>query len=158
MGARGSKNAPTHLKVVRGDRESRINRDEPIPAEGRVVPRPEMSPEAREIWDEIAPDLIDKGVLTPWDVYVFEAFCQAVADYRECNHLLHSQVSEYGKFIEKGAAGGLIKSPYHQMMRDHIETMAKLGSRFGLTPSDRADLRMDQADTGPQLGAERLLS
>ena len=157
MGARGVKNAPTHLKVLRGDRESRINREEPIPTEGKVVPPEDMRPEALEIWNELAPDLEDKGLLTPWDIYIFEAFCQSVADYRECNELLHKSISPFGKYVERGAAGGMIKSPYHQMMRDHIETMAKLGSRFGLTPSDRADLRMDQAD-GPSLGAERLLA
>lgn len=157
MGARGTKSAPTHLKVLRGDRESRINREEPTPTEGQVTAPEGMTLEAREIWDELAPDLMDKGLLTPWDTYLFEAFCESTANYRECRELLHKSHSPFGKYVEKGAAGGIIKSPYHQMMRDHIETMAKLGSRFGLTPSDRANLRMDQAD-GPNLGAERLLA
>jgi P27 family predicted phage terminase small subunit len=158
MGTRGVKNAPVHLKVLRGDRESRINRDEPLPAESRITPPDEMTAAGREIWEDLAPDLMDKGCLTSWDVYAFEAFCEAVAQYRECRTLLHKSVSKFGKFVELGAAGGQIKSPYHQMMRDCIETMAKLGSRFGLTPADRTNLRMDQADTGPHLGAERLLS
>ncbi|WP_205868991.1 phage terminase small subunit P27 family [Mycobacterium colombiense] len=141
-----------------GEQESRINRDEPLPTEGEVVAPEGMSEAARAIWDELAPDLIDKGCLTPWDVYTFEAFCQAVALYRECRDLLYEGQSEYGRFVERGAAGGVIKSPYHQMMRDHVETMAKLGSRFGFTPGDRANLRLDASDNGPAQGAERLLS
>lgn len=158
MGARGPKPRPTHLKVLQGEQESRINRNEPTPTEGQVR-RPEgMTEAAVKIWDELADDLVDKGCLTPWDVYTFEAFCEAVANYRECRDLLHASVSKHGKFVELGAAGGVIKSPYHQMMRDHIETMAKLGSRFGFTPGDRANLTIEKSDSGPKSGAERILA
>ncbi|WP_202376263.1 phage terminase small subunit P27 family [Mycobacterium intracellulare] len=144
--------------MIAGEQESRINRDEPIPTEGEVVAPEGMTANARKIWDELAPDLKDKGLLTPWDVYAFEAFCESVANYRECRDLLHASASVMGKFVEKGAAGGVIKSPYHQMMRDHIESMAKLGSRFGFTPGDRANLRLDLPEHGPKMGGERLLS
>lgn len=157
MGARGPKSKPTHLKVIEGTRESRINRDEPLPSEGKAVKPEGMTPAAGEIWDGLAPDLMDKGCLTPWDVYTFEAFCEAVAQYHECRRLLYASQSDYGPFVERGAAGGVIKSPYHQMMRDCVETMAKIGSRFGFTPGDRANLTIDQGDNGPAHGAERLL-
>ena len=153
MGERGPKPAPTKLKVIRGDRESRINRDEPMPTEGAVKAPAGMTRAARKIWNELAPDLIDKGCLTSWDVYMFEAFCEAASRWRECRDLLHARISEYGKFVEKGAANGVIKSPYHQMMRDCEETMAKFGSRFGLSPGDRAGLMI--GDKKPQHGAER---
>lgn len=157
MGVRGPKPRPTHLKVLQGEQESRINRDEPLPREARVSKPGDMTPEAAEIWDELATDLIDKGCLTPWDVYTFEAFCEAVAQYRECRTLLQ-RVTEWGKYIDKGAAGGVIKSPYHQMMRDCVETMAKIGSRFGFTPGDRANLTIEKVDSGPKQGAARILA
>jgi P27 family predicted phage terminase small subunit len=115
-----------------------------------------MTVDARKIWDELADDLGDKGMLTPWDVYAFEAFCEAVAQYRECRTLLQRETS-YGKYVDRGAAGGVIKSPYHQMMRDCVETMAKIGSRFGFTPGDRANLTIESRDSGPASGAERIL-
>ena len=152
MGSRGPKPAPTKLKVIRGERESRINRSEPMPTTDGITAPEGMTDPAKKIWSELAPDLIDKGCLTPWDVYAFEAFCEAVSQYRECRDLLQKSTT-YGKYIDKGAAGGVIKSPYHQMMRDCIETMAKLGGRFGLTPGDRAGLTI--GDSKPQHGAER---
>jgi P27 family predicted phage terminase small subunit len=158
MGARGPKAKPTHLKVIEGTRESRINRNEPLPSEGKAVQPEGMTAHAAAIWDELAPDLIDKGCLTPWDVYAFEAFCEAVAQFRECRDLLHANVSTLGKFVELGAAGGKIKSPYHQMMRDCIETMSKIGGRFGFTPGDRANLAIEKVDNGPRSGAERILA
>ena len=152
------KPAPTALKVIRGDRESRINREEPVPSDGDVIVAPEMSVGGREVWDSLASDLADKGCLTSWDVYTFAAFCEAVAKWRECRKLLEEHVSDYGKYVERGAAGGVIKSPYHQIMRDCEETMAKFSSRFGLTPADRASLKIERGqDNGPKQGAERIL-
>src|SRR5690242_10707173 len=122
MGARGPKPRPTHLKVIEGERESRINRDEPIPSEGQVVKPENMSDGASAVWDELADDLIDKGCLKPWDVYMFEAFCESVAAYRENRDLLRAK-----GYTERGAAGGVIKSPHHQIMRDCVQTMAQIG-------------------------------
>lgn len=158
MGARGPKPRPTHLKVLQGEQESRINRDEPVPSEGAVRPPAFLEGEALEVWNYYAPDLIDKGVLQAWDVDTFAVYCQAVSQYRECVKLLYSSDSGYGRFIDKGAAGGLIKSPYHQMLRDCVETIMKVSSRFAFTPGDRAALRVERGDSGPRSGAERILS
>jgi len=152
MGKRGPKPAPTHLKVLRGAEERHINRDEPLPSDEGAVVAPEMSEGARVIWDELAPDLADKGCLTPWDVHTFTTFCEAVATYRDCRLLMGKD------YTAQGAAGGVIKSPYWQIMRDCVETMAKIGGRFGLTPGDRAALRVERGrDDGPKVGAERIL-
>lgn len=151
MGARGPKPAPTHLKVLKGAEERYINREEPMPTEGTVV-APEMSEGAMEIWDQLAPDLMDKGCLTPWDVHCFATFCEAVFIYRDCRKKMGKQ------YTDKGAAGGVIKSPYWQIMRDAVETMAKMSSRFGLTPGDRAALQVGgENNSGPASGAERIL-
>jgi phage terminase small subunit len=61
------------------------------------------------------------------------------------------------KYTDRGAAGGVIKSPYWQIMRDCVDVMAKMSSRFGLTPGGRAALKVEANETGPKTGAERLL-
>jgi P27 family predicted phage terminase small subunit len=144
MGSSGSGRTPkpTALKLVDGTRECRINRNEPTPSGGEIVAPEGMTEDAKKVWDELAPDLEAKGVLTPWDVYALEAYCEAVAQLRECRTLLQKK-SVYGKYVDKGAAGGVIKSPYHQMMNDCIERMNKIGARFGLTPADRSRLSIE---------------
>lgn len=151
MGKRGPTPAPTHLKVLKGEKEYRINRDEPVPADSDEIVVPEMSEEARAVWDQLAPDLIDKRVLTPWDTHTFAVFCEAVAAYHENRKLMGK------KYTDRGAAGGVIKSPHWQIMRDAAETMAKYSARFGLTPGDRAALKVEAGEGGPQQGAERIL-
>lgn len=150
MGKRGPKPAPTHLKLLRGDAEERINRDEPLPTEGAVLPPQDLSDEAKRVWDYYAADLQDKGCLTSWDVDTFAVFCNAVAIYRDCKKMMGKQ------YTDRGAAGGVIKSPYWQIMRDCSEQIAKFSSRFGFTPGDRADLVIEK-DGAIGDGAERIL-
>lgn len=151
MGKRGPRPRPNHLKVAEGCREDRINRFEPEPAGGEVLCPVELSGRARETWDKLAPDLIAKKVLTSWDVPQFAVFCNAVATYWENYELMA------GVYTAKGAAGGVIKSPHWQIMRDAAAIMTSVGGRFGLTPSDRASLKIEPEDQKSS-GAERLLS
>lgn len=153
MGRRGPKPAPNHLKLVRGDKESRLNRDEPIPSDiADPIAPASISEGGREVWDRLAPDLIDKKMLTEWDVDTFVVFCEAVAVYHDCRILMGRE------YTAAGAAGGIIKSPYWQIMRDCSAVIAQYSSRFGMTPGDRANLKAGgDEDSGPKSGAERIL-
>lgn len=86
----GRPSRPTHLKVLSGERESRINRGEPLPTEATIVP-PEMSEGARRVWDELADDLADKGCLSSWDVPLFVVLCDSIATWREVRAMINSE-------------------------------------------------------------------
>lgn len=151
MGRRGPKAAPNHLKVLKGTEERYLNREEAIPTETDIVPPEGMSQGALELWAKLSPDMIDKKVLTFWDVEMFAAFCDAVATYHECKALMGT------KYMENGAAGGVIKSPYWQIMRDCLGVMKQYSGLFGLSPGDRANLVIGAEDHTPSGGAERIL-
>lgn len=153
MGKRGPRPSPNHLKLVRGDKESRLNREEPIPSEiASPIAPPSISEGAKVVWDRLAPDMVDKKMLTEWDVDTFVVFCEAVSTYHECRTLMGRE------YTALGAAGGVIKSPYWQIMRDCSAVMAQYSSRFGMTPGDRASLKASvEDDLGPKSGAERIL-
>lgn len=153
MGARGPHAKPTNLKILHGDRPDRINFNEPEPAMGTVVPPYELGEVAQEVWDRLGPDLVAKKVLTPWDVDAFALFCDAVETFRVARHYLHEE-----GYTAQGAAGGVIKSPYWQIMRDSADIITKVGGRFGLNPSDRANIVMEGGNDLRGAGAERLLS
>ncbi len=139
----GRPRKPNHLKILAGEREDRINRNEPIPGEADISPS--LSPEAREVWDRLAPDLIDKKLLTAWDVDLFTAFCDAVAQYRQCRSLMGKD------YVVPGSMRNMVVSPYFKAMRECTEVMIKIGGRFGLTPADRAGLDVS-GDKLPILG------
>ena len=73
----GRPRKPTHLKVLAGEREDRINRGEPLPTQSAIVPPVQLSDGAQKVWNRLAPDLIDKGCLTSWDVDMFAVFCRS---------------------------------------------------------------------------------
>ena len=79
MGKRGPTPAPTAIRRLHRARPDRINNAEPVPNLGPVVPPSWLSPDVRAIWDELAPDLQRRGVLTPWDAETFSACCDAAA-------------------------------------------------------------------------------
>lgn len=125
---------PTALKLVKGTRKDRINTDEPVPV--GEIERPEISDGAAEVWARLAPDLMAKRVLTAWDIDAFATYCEAVAHNREAARHLADE-----KAVVRGS-NGPAKNPWFQVFRDTTAVMVQTGSRFGLTPSDRANLKV----------------
>lgn len=161
MGKRGPAPAPTALKLLKGTQASRVNANEPVPAEGDVVRPDHLSERACEVWDRLAPDLIDKGVLKPWDADAFGQLCESIisgrdawADIARNGHTLTT--------VERELADGTmifrtIRNPAWQVAREAVSILVTLGGRFGLNPSDRQNLTVGKTED-PSKGADRLLS
>lgn len=131
--ARPSK--PTNLKVLHGDRADRIPNAEPQPGSAAVEPPARFAwVDAEELWCRLAPDLVAKGVLTAWDVDLFFEFCHAVA-------LVRSHRPTKSSVAVPGAA-----SPMGDY-KTAVAIMTTLGSRFGLTPADRAKIEVGGEDS-----------
>lgn len=143
---------PNHLKILSGERESRINRNEPLPTETSVEPPAELSEAARKVWDKLAPDLEDKGCLSIWDVPLFAAFCESAALYRECLNRMGADLTVPGSLKNE------VVNPLWRIAKDAADVMVRIGGRFGLTPSDRAGIDITEQAPASKLGPERILS
>lgn len=142
VGKRGPSGTPTHLKILEGCREDRINRDAPLPGDTSVKPPSELPADAQAIWDRLAPDLIAKKVLTAWDVDAFASFCRSVAVYNRAATEVDSL-----PLTAKGAAGGVTVQPSFRVMQAADAMMRSSGQRFGLTPGDRAALKVSSNES-----------
>lgn len=151
MGSRGPNPAPTALRLVRGDRPDRINLDEPLPAAAEVFCPDWVADWGQKLWAQLAPDLVDKGVLTFWDVPLFASGCDWWALYRQAIQDVWVQ----GTLIV-GTRGVNVKNPNVEVAKAAFESATKIFARFGLTPADRAQLRL--SPKGRSSSAERLLS
>lgn len=151
MGKRGPAPKPTHLKVLSGTREDRLNRDEPTPGADAVVPPVDLPQDAQAVWNRLAPDLIAKRVLTAWDVDAFAEFCRSVAIYNRAALEVESL-----PLTARGAAGGVTVQPAFRVMQAAAQMMRSTGQRFGLTPGDRAALKVNSGES-TKGGGERLL-
>lgn len=152
MGERGPKSRPNHLKALMGVDERYVNRDEPIPTEGAIVPPVDLPDDAQAVWDRLAPDLIAKKVLTSWDVDAFASYCRWAALYNRAAREVENE-----EVTVPGSHGGTVLNPAIRAMDTADKGMRAVGSRFGLTPGDRAELKVDHG-SGSRSGAERLLS
>src|SRR5690606_32925069 len=160
MGKRGPAGKPTALRVLHGDRKDRINTDEPTPSAGDIVPPEWLGDEALDVWEEYAPDLEAKRVPTSWDVEAFAAWCDAVARRRDAARHVQDEgaVVEHPVFNKNGDQTGarLGRNAWLLALDTADAQVRAYGARFGLTPSDRASLKIPNEGEG--LGAERLLS
>ena len=159
MGKRGPAPKPTKLRILHGDRSDRINTAEPKPSDVDIVPPAWLAADAVQVWETYAPDLRRTGVLTSWDVEAFAAWCDAV-----CRRARAVQELAGGKevitvpvFNKNGDVTGerVTKNPWTLVLGEADAQVQRYGARFGLTPSDRAQLKIGGSDRDP---AEDLLS
>lgn len=148
--------APTNLKLLRGDDKKnpqRINRNEPTPPEVEVTPPEDLSDGARAVWDRLAPGLIAAGVLTAWDIDAFTMCCISLVNYHKARKLVD------GSALLVQGANGLVANPALKVLRDSEASFVTYASRFGLTPSDRAKIKIEPSNGGAKTqDAARLLS
>ncbi|GGN47282.1 phage terminase small subunit P27 family [Streptomyces fuscichromogenes] len=160
MGKRGPAGKPTALRVLHGDRKDRINDAEPQPDAGDITAPDWLGEQALAVWDAYAPDLEAKRVLTPWDCEAFANWCDAVARRRDAAEHVETEgaVVELNVFNKNGDLTGTrrAKNPWLLALDAADAQVQRYGARFGLTPSDRASLKIPNEGDG--LGAERLLS
>lgn len=162
MGARGPAPKPTELRVLHGDRKDRINTSEPKPADGEVRCPTHLTDGARAVWERLAPDLIAKKVLTPWDVDDFATFCDAADRFRQAQQGLDAGGMVVDEPIVSKSSGEVVgyrqaTSKWWQVWKGSSEVMLRYGARFGLSPSDRSQLSI-KGDRDDAKGAARLLS
>ncbi len=151
-GKRGPKPAPTVLKEMKGERPSRMSKNEPRPKPSLKVPKaPEwVSFGARQVWNRLAPELHEKGVLTSWDLDAFAAYCEAVIHHRDAC----KQVDEEGIVVQGDR--GMVKNPALQLVRDNAQLLRGFAQEFGLTPSARSGIELPTSEESDS--ARRLLS
>ena len=146
MGKRGKPPAPTALKLVRGDRRSRVNRNEPIPPPADPAAPSWLTADALVVWKRLAPSLERSGVLTVWDVDVFAGFCTAVALRGEAERHIQEEgaVVEAPVFNKNGDITGhrLQRNQWLLVAKQAFDEVSRSGARFGLTPSDRAQINL----------------
>lgn len=151
MGRRGPAPKPTALRVLHGDKPSRINTAEPRPRDLVPAKPPWLSKYAAEEWDRVIPDLEAMRTVKAVDASALAAYCEAVARLRTTAEI----VAKAGPLIV-GRDGLPHKNPAVAQARDASNEVRAWAREFGLTPSARSPLKIEHAHTGT--GAGRLLS
>jgi len=131
----GRRPRPTALKILNGERPSRVNQDE-IPAPpGAPVPPPDLDDDVAGVYAELVRLLEPTGVLTALDGLALSAFAQAVATHRRAAAL----ESAVGPLV-RDDRGQPRTNPAARVRRDAGRDMLRWCSEFGMTPSSRSQI------------------
>lgn len=124
---------PTALKLLRGNPGHRpINENEPKPDPGAEMPD-DLSPQAAEIWPQIAEQLQRANVLTQIDAPALALYCEAYARWKDAN----DKVVKLGAVV-RSPNGFPMQSPYLPIANKAFEQMRRMLIEFGMTPASRS--------------------
>ena len=152
MGARGPAPKATNMRILEGNPSRRpLNDDEPQPEPGATCPL-WVTDGARQVWQEVAPVLINCGILTQADQVMFAAWCDAVANYKAVSKEIDKAANLQNKIGPNSDVLSVIEPVYCQKeikslivsQRNYAELMIRFGTKFGLSPGDRTGLKANK--------------
>jgi len=139
VGKRGPKPRPTKLRVLDGNpSKTPINDAEPVP-EGTAQCPEHLSEDAKACWKVIIESL-PPGMISAADGPLLATYCECWATHKAaCEALAADRDLMRGQNLTTPSGK---PSPYIRIMSDMSARMAALSSRLGLSPADRANLKL----------------
>ncbi|CAN5749838.1 hypothetical protein BH23CHL7_BH23CHL7_17230 [soil metagenome] len=142
MGRRGPPPTPTRVKRLKGEtRPSRLNFAEPVPPADLPKMPADMDAEAKVVWRRVLRTMGHTGVIRAADADVLRCYCEAMARYIQAAEL-YARSGPLVRGVHRGA-GELVKTPLHQVVRDHADQVRQFARELGLSPTARAGLRIE---------------
>lgn len=141
----GQNRKPRQQKIIEGTfRKDRNPEREPSAPALADPPKPPagLNRWAKKLWKQLAPALIDNGVLTEIDLPAFEACCMQYGLYRELLDAITHYTDDRGKRHKQTVAEYLAPRnsqtmPEYASMRQAFSTFNVYLQQFGLTPASR---------------------
>jgi P27 family predicted phage terminase small subunit len=145
----GRKPTPTKLKLVSGNPGHRpINTDEPQPKAATARAPAGLSKLALKHWRTVSRQLSAARILTELDKPALVLYCEAWARWRDAT----DQVEARGMLV-KAPSGYPMQNPYLAIANKAFEQMQKMLVEFGMTPSSRSRIQVQEEDTADPFAA-----
>ncbi len=130
---------PTALKAIRGNPGRKpLNKREPKPSIGLPACPKRVTGEARKHWNQIGKLLAKYSILTDVDCDAFEQYCELWKLWRKAATMLDKEGEVL--FSDKGM---MYTNPWHHVYHAALKAMRPLQAEFGMTPSARSKLMVD---------------
>ena len=152
MATRGRKPVPSAIKLIQGNPGRRpINKKEPKPKPKVPSPPSALKGEALREWKRITKVLGPMWMLSDLDRAVLAAYCTAYARWKAATDGIAAAAKStgHGGLLTETRNGNLIQNPLVGIQRRAAEDMVKHGAEFGLTPSARSRLKIENPNRKP---------
>jgi len=149
---RGRKPKPTHLKLVTGTAKRRLGSVESKLTPLLPDPPRELSADAREEWQRVAPRLHVAGILTALDRAVLAAYCQAFGRWLQAERVLAEMArgnAAMSGLLIKTISGNAIHNPLLGISNKAMSDMVRYAAELGMTPSGRSRLNYHDPQHDP---------
>lgn len=142
----GHNRKPRSAKIIQGTfRQDRNPQHEPKPAAIEVIPRPpsHLNKYAKRLWKQLAPHLVDQGLLTELDVFTLELLCDSYGLYMDARDAIFRPVDpETGKrtrrtFAQYMEGRNSHTAPEAMILKTAFNEYKALAAEFGLGPASR---------------------
>ena len=144
MGKRGPSKTPTKLLKLRGSTNVPKNEaEEPTPELGIPDPPLPLEGNAQMMWNLMAVQLDDMGVLAEVDGNALHRYCETWASWIEAK----DKVKKMGMaYVTKGDKGqkSMKANPLVGMAQKYADQLLRLEQEFGLTPSARSGMSVQK--------------
>jgi len=145
MATRGRKPTPTHIKILRGTRKSRVNDAEPSPPPGLPEPPDHLDSLAKDEWARMVAILGHMGIISKAEGPALTLYCEAYSKWLRAR----GEIVKRGMVIErdivnsKGRKTGtrLFANPAIAVEMATMRLMKDILVELGMTPSARSRIR-----------------
>ena len=141
-----TKRTPTRLKILRGEKRSKVNLAEPIAPAARIEDAPDyLVGAALEKWNEIFPILSKVAVLTESDVTGLARYCELFRMWMEIRDYLVANGYSYPIVNDAGQVKYHTQRPEVSIFKNLTTQLRQLEQDYGLSPTSRQGLKVATA-------------
>ena len=161
MGIHGGK-APTPSAIRQLEGNKKAGTAEVLIPDATFFKPDELSEDASQVWDRLAPILAPVGLLKEADQEAFASYCEAVAMWRESTRDINENgaIVDAPVFNRNGDVTGFRRVPNQAFytQKEANAVMLRYAGRFGLTPADRVNLKTAELQGSQPGDARRYLT
>lgn len=144
---RGPKPTPTGIKELTGNPGKRaLPKSEPKPRKARPQPPEHLNKDAKAEWARVEKEMASLGLLTGLDRASLAAYCQAYGRWAQAERALAKMTNQADGLVIKTQSGNMIQNPLVGVANKAMSDMMRYAAEFGMTPSARTRISVDQDD------------
>ncbi len=144
MGTRGPRPLSTRQLQLRGSWRGNVERGEPVPPTGAPECPDWLDEDAKQLWAETAPLLVQMRILTKADRQALARYCQTWSRWRKAEMFLQKYGESYPLKDDEGKVKCFMPWPQVSSANKLAGTLARLEQEFGLTPSARTRIDVNR--------------
>ena len=125
-------------KRIREEKENKLFKDNRV---DKIVPPSWLCKKAKDLFKEIAAELIEKNMLSNLDLNCLSLYCDYYIKFLDINKKIKSG-EELIEYTNKAGATNLVENPSLKIKNKYFEIVNKLSKELGLTPTARTRFTM----------------